>query len=95
MAIAAQQPQFLGMESQLQQRTIDRRLSWAPDNIDEECIDMMIKKGTYWVPSTVSIKTLIDLGFSNELMRSEYANVLKMLPVAQAAGVKIIAGMRR
>lgn len=62
------------------------------DNIDAECIDMMVKKGSYWVPSAISIKTLIDLGFGNDLMRSEYANVLKMLPVAQAAGVRILAG---
>lgn len=67
------------------------------DYIDEECIEGMAAAGTYWVPSQVYNKQSIAIAQKtgvifnpNEPM--EMANVLRMLPVAHKAGVKILAG---
>jgi imidazolonepropionase-like amidohydrolase len=62
------------------------------DRVDEECIDIMIKQGTYWVPSQIYIQTLINMGFADDFVKEEFAHVQKTLPLAQKAGVKILSG---
>lgn len=62
------------------------------DEIDEECIEAMVKAGTYWVPSQVYSKAAIDLGWASAEEVRMYDQVRKMLPVAQKAGVKILIG---
>jgi len=62
------------------------------DDIDDECIAAMVKAGTFWVPSLVYPKTLIDLGWADEKTKAQYAHVCAMLPRAQQAGVRILIG---
>lgn len=62
------------------------------DEIDEECIEAMVKAGTYWVPSQVFSKAAIDVGWANAEEVRMYDQVRKMLPLAQKAGVKILIG---
>jgi imidazolonepropionase-like amidohydrolase len=62
------------------------------DEIDEEIIAMMAERGTFWVPSMVYPKCMIDLGWADADLPVQQANVRAMLPVAQQAGVKILIG---
>jgi imidazolonepropionase-like amidohydrolase len=63
------------------------------DNVDEECIELMAKNGTYWVPSIFNMKIMLQLGYGDTaLIQREYDQVKRMLPIAQKAGVKILAG---
>jgi imidazolonepropionase-like amidohydrolase len=62
------------------------------DEIDEECIEAMVKAGTYWVPSQVYSKAAINLGWASAEEIRQYGQVRAMLPVAQKAGVKILIG---
>jgi imidazolonepropionase-like amidohydrolase len=67
------------------------------DNIDEEIIERMAKLGTYWVPSQTYIHQVLEIGKKSGVkadatMQAEYENVRRMLPIAQKAGVKILAG---
>jgi imidazolonepropionase-like amidohydrolase len=63
------------------------------DEVDEECVEIMIKQGTYWVPSLTLSKISIDVGFDGDgLIGRQYANICRMLPIAQKAGVKILIG---
>jgi len=62
------------------------------DEIDEECIEAMVKAGTYWVPSQVFSKVAIDVGWASAEEVRMYDQVRKMLPLAQKAGVKILIG---
>jgi imidazolonepropionase-like amidohydrolase len=64
------------------------------DEIDEECIEAMVEAGTFWVPSLVYLWSLLELGYAEEygVTRDHYDHVRAMLPVAQAAGVRILIG---
>jgi imidazolonepropionase-like amidohydrolase len=62
------------------------------DEIDEEIIAMMAERGTFWVPSMVYPKCMIELGWADADLPAQQANVRKMLPKAQAAGVRILIG---
>ncbi|HTV95159.1 MAG TPA: amidohydrolase family protein [Steroidobacteraceae bacterium] len=64
------------------------------DELDEQCIEAMAKAGTFWVPSLVYPKVLLELGWGDAagLMQSLYDNSRRMLPLAQAAGIRILVG---
>lgn len=64
------------------------------DEVDEECIEAMVKAGTFWVPSLTLTKCCIDLGFMDPVgeFAESYALMRRILPVAQKAGVKILIG---
>jgi imidazolonepropionase-like amidohydrolase len=66
------------------------------DEIDEECIEIMVKNGTFWVPSLTYPRMLLELGWGDVdgpgVMQRCYEHVRKTLPIAQKAGVKILIG---
>jgi imidazolonepropionase-like amidohydrolase len=62
------------------------------DDIDAECIDAMLQQGTFWVPSLIYPKVLLELGWADALTQPRYDNVRRMLPLAQQAGVRILVG---
>ncbi|MFV8816891.1 amidohydrolase family protein [Haliea sp. E17] len=64
------------------------------DAVDEEVIEAMLKHGTYWVPSLIYPRLLLQMGWGDPDGSTQvyYDNVRRMLPVAQAAGVKILIG---
>ena len=62
------------------------------DEIDDEVIDAMAKAGTFWVPSLIYPKCLLELGWAEPGTQALYDNVRKYLPLAQKAGVKILPG---
>jgi imidazolonepropionase-like amidohydrolase len=64
------------------------------DEIDEECIDKMVEAGTFWVPSLVYLWSLFEIGYATQfgVTRDLYDHVRDVLPAAQAAGVRILAG---
>jgi imidazolonepropionase-like amidohydrolase len=62
------------------------------DDIDEACIEAMLKAGTFWVPSLVYPKCLLELGWGDSQMQARYDHVRRMLPIAQKAGVRILVG---
>jgi imidazolonepropionase-like amidohydrolase len=64
------------------------------DEIDEECIEAMVKAGTFWVPSLIYPKLLLELGWGDAAgeMQRLYEQSRRMLPLAQKAGVRILVG---
>lgn len=64
------------------------------DEIDEEVIEAMVEKGTFWVPSLIYPWSLLELGYAAEfgVTREQYDHTRAILPVAQAAGVRILIG---
>jgi imidazolonepropionase-like amidohydrolase len=64
------------------------------DEVDEQCIEAMAKAKTFWVPSLIYPKVLLDLGWADTegTMQRLYESVRRMLPVAQRAGVRILVG---
>jgi len=62
------------------------------DEIDEEIIAMMAEKGTFWVPSQVYPRCMIQLGWADADLPGQCDNVFAMLPVAQKAGVRVLVG---
>lgn len=64
------------------------------DEVDEECIEAMVKAGTFWVPSLTYPKILLELGWDDAegTMQAQYDNARRMLPLAQKAGVRILVG---
>lgn len=64
------------------------------DEIDDECIERMVDAGTFWVPSLVYVWSLLEIGYAERFgaSRELYDHVRAMLPVAQAAGVRILLG---
>jgi imidazolonepropionase-like amidohydrolase len=62
------------------------------DEIDEEIIAMMADRGTFWVPSLRYPTCMVELGWADADLPGQIENVRKMLPVAQKAGVRILAG---
>jgi len=64
------------------------------DGIDEQCIDVMAKAGTFWVPSLMYPKVLLDLNMGDPEgeMQALLNHVRRILPKAQKAGVRILVG---
>ena len=62
------------------------------DEVDEECIDAMAQAGTFWVPSLIFPKVILELGWGDAEMQRLYESVRRMLPLAQKAGVRILVG---
>ncbi len=52
----------------------------------------MAERGTFWVPSMVYPRCMIDLGWAEPGLKELQDNVGAMLPVAQKAGVRILIG---
>ncbi|TDC98403.1 amidohydrolase family protein [Actinomadura sp. 7K507] len=64
------------------------------DGVDEECIEAMVEAGTFWVPSLVYLWSLFEVGYAEPsgVTPAQYDHVRTMLPLAQKAGVRILAG---
>ena len=62
------------------------------DEVDDEIIGMMAERGTFWVPSLIYPKCLIELGWDDGTMQRQLDNVREMLPRAQQAGVRLLVG---
>lgn len=62
------------------------------DEIDEEIIAMMAERGTFWTPSMIYPKCMIELGWAEPGLAELQDNVRRLLPVAQEAGVRILIG---
>jgi len=64
------------------------------DEVDEEVIAAMAEAGTFWVPSLIFLRSLLELGYAEQygVTRAQYDHIRAMLPVAQAAGVRILIG---
>lgn len=62
------------------------------DEIDDEAIAAMAEKGTFWVPSLIYPKCLMQLGWGDARMQQLYDHVRETLPRAQKAGVRILVG---
>ena len=70
------------------------------DEMTNECIDAMVKAGTFLVPSMFFIKNMLeDTGnlidaTSSQLapIQAEFDNIRKMLPIAHEAGVRVCVG---
>jgi imidazolonepropionase-like amidohydrolase len=62
------------------------------DEMDEDILMMMAQRGTFWVPSMIYPKCMIELGWADSDLPAQQANVRAMLPKAQAAGVRILVG---
>ena len=60
------------------------------DDIDEQVIEAMVKAGTFWVPSLVYPKVLMDMNMADATLQAQYHNARSMVPVAQKAGVRIL-----
>jgi imidazolonepropionase-like amidohydrolase len=64
------------------------------DGLDRECIDLMVEKGTFLVPSLYFPYRVTEIApdaFEGE-MKSDLAKMLAILPEANARGVKIVLG---
>jgi imidazolonepropionase-like amidohydrolase len=64
------------------------------DEVDEEVIEAMAEAGTFWVPSLIFLRSVLELGYGESMgvRREQYDHVRAMLPAAQAAGVRILIG---
>jgi imidazolonepropionase-like amidohydrolase len=66
------------------------------DELDEECIELMAGRGTYWVPSMLLTKVVLDNGGFGGIdltpIKRDFANVCARLQSADRAGVKIVPG---
>lgn len=64
------------------------------DEVDEEVITAMAEAGTFWIPSLIFLRSLLELGYAEKfgVTRAQYDHVRAMLPLAQAAGVRILIG---
>ena len=66
------------------------------DEMDRECIDRLAAAGTFVAPSLFFPYTLMEktgpaLGFT-DAMRADFDHMCRMLPEANAAGVKLVVG---
>lgn len=64
------------------------------DEIDAEVIAAMVDAETFWVPSLIYPKCLLELGWGapDGTTQRFYDNVREQLPAAQEAGVRILIG---
>ena len=66
------------------------------DELDTECIDALVAHGVFLVPSVMLPRALLEqfgpsLGFT-DAMRDDLEHMYKVLPEANAAGVKLLLG---
>ncbi len=71
------------------------------DEVDEEILDLMAEKGTYWCPSMLLIDQIIGFSVQDDgLMEGrmgvgvekDWNNLARMVPIGNEKGVKIIPG---
>jgi imidazolonepropionase-like amidohydrolase len=64
------------------------------DEVDSEFIRAMADAGTFWVPSLIYPRCLLELGWGSPDGSTQrlYDNVRRHLPAAQEAGVRIVIG---
>ncbi len=62
------------------------------NEVDEECIEAMVKAGTYWVPSLGYPNLIMQVGWGDAQVKAQYDHIRRVLPIAQRAGVKILVG---
>lgn len=64
------------------------------DEMDEEVVEAMVERGTFWVPSFTQIKWWIDNNTPDPtgVIRRSYDGVRRILPIADKAGVRILLG---
>lgn len=64
------------------------------DEIDDEVITAMVEAGTFWVPSLIFLRSVLELGYGDSMgvRREQYDHVRSMLPAAHDAGVRILIG---
>jgi imidazolonepropionase-like amidohydrolase len=67
------------------------------DEIDEEVIAALVERGTFVVPSLAFPKHFLEaygsgLGFAADAIRADLDHMYRMIPVAQAAGVRFLLG---
>jgi imidazolonepropionase-like amidohydrolase len=67
------------------------------DGLDQRCIEAMAEAGTFMVPSMLFLKTLTDerLKLPAQFVdpaRKDYEEMVRMLPAAHAAGIRIVPG---
>jgi imidazolonepropionase-like amidohydrolase len=70
------------------------------DEIDEPMIELMVEKGTSWCPSARLIEMILsfpsdDDGIDGEFkggVETDWANLVRMVPIGNEAGVNIIPG---
>jgi len=62
------------------------------NEVDAECIEAMVSRGTFWVPSLIFAKLNLQLGWGDDKMQTQYDSVRRMLPIAHQAGVRILIG---
>lgn len=62
------------------------------DEVDGEAIAAMAERGTFWVPSLIYPRCLLQLGWGDAAMQRHYDHVRDILPAAQAAGVRMLVG---
>jgi imidazolonepropionase-like amidohydrolase len=63
------------------------------NEVDEACIEKMVETGAFWVPSLLYSRLSLDAGAdpAGEYGRA-WDNLRRMIPKAQAAGVKLLLG---
>lgn len=69
------------------------------DEIDDEVIEQMVRKGTFYVPSMLFLKKLLPVSENSvarelqlEPVKRSFEHLCRMLPRANAAGVRIVPG---
>lgn len=62
------------------------------NQIDEACIEQMARQGTYWLPSLLFSRIALDQWPDPVEARETMDNLRHMLPIADAAGVRILLG---
>ena len=68
------------------------------DEVDEKIIELMAERGTFWTPSVVFLQALLAANSGQALeaqvapIREDWNNVLRMIPIANEAGVNIVLG---
>lgn len=66
------------------------------DEMDQECIDLMAKRGCFWVPSMLLSKVVLDAGgFAGVDMtpvQRDFDHLCEMMSVANNAGIRIVPG---
>ncbi len=70
------------------------------DQLDDECMEQMAERGTFWVPSAfftaqmLSPDAALSMATEEQMapLRAEFDNVLRRLEQAEQAGVKIVTG---
>ena len=70
------------------------------DQLDDECIELMLERGTFWVPSAfftaqmISPTAVLSLATPEQMapLRNEFDNVLRRVQQARENGLKVVLG---